>query len=476
MIQQRRVVAGRYELRERIGSGSMGVVWRAHDQVLHRTVAIKQIVPPAGLDGPATEQAAARARREARTVARLRHRNAVTLFDVIEEDGLPWLVMEYLPARSLAQRLAAEGALPPEEVAGIGVQVASALLEAHRAGIVHRDVKPGNILLTEDGTAKLVDFGISRAVGDVTLTANGLVQGTPAYLAPEVANGARPSPASDVFSLGATLYRTVEGIPPFGSDPNPLALLRTIASGTIRPPQLAGPLTDVLLAMLRAKPADRIRLSEALPALSAAEAPTKPEPIVSPWSTSDPTNVVAPHPAEENEKQRPLIPTRTLVFGLVLLAVTVGALLAGTMMLPKNGGATPPAAAGTSTSRHAPPPPAPTTTTTMALPTTTTIPATNVDVRTFIINYYALLPTHLDQASRLLTPRYLASVGGFPAFQNFYNTISAVQVQQVTATGPRTATAVLVFTRNDGTQSVETYNFTLVLDDNNLQIDQAVHV
>jgi eukaryotic-like serine/threonine-protein kinase len=218
MTQLRRVVAGRYELRERIGSGSMGVVWRAHDEVLHRTVAIKQLIPAPGLEGPAIEQAIARARREARTAARLRHRNAVTLFDVVEEDGMPWLVMEYLPAKSLAQRLAAEGALPPAEVAGIGVQVASALIEAHRVGIVHRDVKPGNILITDDGTAKLVDFGISRTVGDVTLTATGLVLGTPAYLAPEVAEGERQTPASDVFSLGATLNRAVEGIPPFGSD------------------------------------------------------------------------------------------------------------------------------------------------------------------------------------------------------------------------------------------------------------------
>lgn len=474
MTQLRRVVAGRYELRERIGSGSMGVVWRAHDEVLHRTVAIKQLIPAPGLEGPAIEQAVARARREARTAARLRHRNAVTLFDVVEEDGMPWLVMEYLPARSLAQRLATEGALPPGDVAGIGVQVASALIEAHRVGIVHRDVKPGNILITEDGTAKLVDFGISRTVGDVTLTATGLVQGTPAYLAPEVANGDRPTPASDVFSLGATLYRAVEGIPPFGSDPNPLALLRTIAGGAIRPPQLAGPLTDVLTGMLRARPADRITLLQALPALSAAETPTTPEPVLQPpWSTSDPTRLGVPGAFEQPKKHRPrlVLPTRTLIFGGLLLVVLIGALATGMMMTKGTGTAASPPPA-TSTSHPKPPPPAPTTQKSTTAPTTS---PTN-DVRGFIVGYYSLLPARQEQASQLLTPKYLASVGGIQAFQNFYNTIKSVQVQQVTVTGPHTATAVLFFTRQDGTTSTETYQFTLVTVNDALRIDQATKI
>ena len=468
MTQLRRVVGGRYELRERIGSGSMGVVWRAHDAVLHREVAVKQLVPAPGLEGPELEQAVARARREARTAARLRHRNAVTLFDVVEEDGMPWLVMEYLPAVSLAQRLATEGALQPAEVAGIGVQVASALIEAHRVGIVHRDVKPGNILLTEDGTAKLVDFGISRATGDVTLTATGLVQGTPAYLAPEVADGERPSVASDVFSLGATLYRAVEGIPPFGSDPNPLSLLRTIAAGTIRPPQMAGPLTDVLLAMLRPRPADRITLVAALPGLSAAEAPTTPEPVLQPWSTPDPT--VFAIEAAGRVRHRLVLPTRTLIFGALLLVVVIGALFTS-MMMPK--GTTPPAAAGTSTSQQAPPTTDPAQVTTN--PTTTTTTPTG-DIRTFLVGYYGLLPGNLNAASRLLTPRYLASVGGFPAFQGFYETIRSIKVRDVTVTGAHTATAVLLFTRNDGTTSTETYQFTVVVDNGMFQIDQATQV
>ncbi len=465
MTSLRRVVAGRYELRERIGSGSMGVVWRAHDGVLHRTVAIKQLVPAPGLNGEALEQAVARARREARTAARLRHRNAVTLFDVVEEDGMPWLVMEYLPARSLAQRLAAEGVLPPTEVAGIGVQVASALIEAHRVGIVHRDVKPGNVLLIDDGTAKLVDFGISRAVGDVTLTATGLVQGTPAYLAPEVANGERPSQASDVYSLGATLYRAVEGTPPFGSDPNPLALLRAIAGGVIRPPQMAGALTDVLMAMLRPRPADRISLEQALPALSAAEAPTVPEPIMQPWSTPDPTRIAMPGAVQPRKKQRLLLPTRTLIFGGVLIVVIMAALFTS-MMMPKGSGTTPPSAAGTSMSDGAPPPSAP----------VTSAPAPDMNISTFIIGYYALLPAHLDDASQLLTPRYLASVGGFPAFQGFYRTIRSIRVRSVTVTGTMTARAVLLFTRNDGTTSTETYSFTLVMANGTFQIDQAAQV
>src|SRR4051812_5613053 len=194
----------------------MGVVWQARDERLERLVAIKQLVLQPGLSEQETDEARRRAMREARIAARLQHPNAITVFDVAENDGEPCLVMEFLPSRSLSSVLAERGTLSPEEAAKICAQVASALTAAHAAGIVHRDVKPANILLTENGTAKITDFGISRAVGDVTVTQTGISAGTPAYLAPEVARGHDPSPAADVFSLGATLFNAVEGRPPFG--------------------------------------------------------------------------------------------------------------------------------------------------------------------------------------------------------------------------------------------------------------------
>ncbi|GGM58804.1 hypothetical protein GCM10012275_32470 [Longimycelium tulufanense] len=284
-----RLVAGRYRLLERIGSGAMGIVWQAHDERLHRTVAVKQLLLQPGLSRDESEEARQRAMREARIAARLQHPNAIGVFDVVEEDGAPCLVMEYLPSRSLAAVMAEQGQLSPQEAARIGAHIANALTAAHAAGIIHRDIKPGNILLGEDGAVKITDFGISRATGDVTVTKTGMLAGTPAYLAPEVARGRDIGPPSDVFSLGSTIYATIEGEPPFGLNENTLALLHAVAAGKVNPPKQAGPLTALLMRLLRAEPEDRPTMAQARDALQAV-ADGKPVPA----GALEPTTVVPP--------------------------------------------------------------------------------------------------------------------------------------------------------------------------------------
>ncbi|HEX6345741.1 serine/threonine-protein kinase [Umezawaea sp.] len=272
MTDDGRLVAGRYRLGTRIGSGAMGVVWQAHDQRLHRIVAVKQLLLQPGLAAADTDEAKRRAMREGRIAARLQHPHAIAVYDVAEDDGQPWLVMEYLPSKSLSTVLSERGTLSPRDVASIGEQVASALTAAHNAGIVHRDIKPGNILLGDEGVVKITDFGISRATGDVTVTATGMLAGTPAYLAPEVAKGYDPGSPSDVFSLGSTLYAAIEGAPPFGLNENTIALLHQVASGKVNPPKQAGPLTALLMRLLRPEPEDRPTMAEAREALAAIAA------------------------------------------------------------------------------------------------------------------------------------------------------------------------------------------------------------
>ena len=258
------VIAGRYRVEREIGRGGMGAVWLCRDELLGRTVAVKQI---GRLPGESTTDLA-RAMREARSSAALNHRNVVSVFDAIEEDDHLWLVMEYVPGRTLAQLLAAEGPLEPARVAWIGAQVADGLAAAHARGTVHRDVKPGNVLLTEDDRALISDFGIARTHGDATLTRTGMVTGTPAYFAPELARGGDPKPASDVWALGATLYAAVEGHPPYvDTDNNALVMLSRIAPRVRPAPVRAGFLADALGRMLDRDPGSRWDMADAAHAL-----------------------------------------------------------------------------------------------------------------------------------------------------------------------------------------------------------------
>jgi Protein kinase domain len=267
-----RVVAGRYELLGQIGRGAMGTVWRGRDLVLARDVAVKE-VEVLGLATAAERKILQeRALREARVAARLNHPGLVTVHDVIEaEDGI-WIVMELVPSRSLARVLAEDGPLTPARAAELGMMLLDALGCAHAAGIVHRDVKPANVLLTTDGRAVLTDFGIATLNGDPGLTQAGMVMGTPGFCAPERIRGEPASPASDLWSLGATLYAAVEGHGPFESKDCPMAVLTHIVHADPPPAASAGPLSPAISALMCRDPAERPDLSSATRLLADAVA------------------------------------------------------------------------------------------------------------------------------------------------------------------------------------------------------------
>ncbi|ANS78437.1 serine/threonine protein kinase [Serinicoccus hydrothermalis] len=248
------LVAGRYRIVRTLGKGGGGQVWLATDENLGRQVALKQVAGETD-----TDLLLSRGFREARTSATLAHQHVVRVYDAFEHDDSPWIVMEYVEGPSLAELIADGRRLPPDQVAAIGAQMATALAAAHKAGILHRDVKPANVLLTGGAghDAKLTDFGIARADEDPQLTRTGFVSGTAAYFSPELARGEEPSTASDVWALGATLYAAVEGRRPFAERANAVAQLHTIARDAPRPPEQAGDLTPVLAGMLDPDPAAR---------------------------------------------------------------------------------------------------------------------------------------------------------------------------------------------------------------------------
>ncbi|MEU6900972.1 serine/threonine-protein kinase [Streptomyces virginiae] len=257
-----RVVSGRYRLLEQIGRGGMGVVWRARDEVLARDVAVKEVRAPAGLDAAELQRMYRRLEREAWAAARVSHRGVVTVYDVASEDGRPWIVMELVRGLSLADVLEAEGPMTPQRAAHVGEQVLAALRCAHDSGVLHRDVKPANVLIANDGRVVLSDFGIASLEGSSAITMTGEVVGSPEFLAPERALGREPGPGSDLWSLGVMLYACVEGVTPFRRA-TPLDTLRAVADEEPPPARRAGPLAPVLEGLLRKDPAERLDAAEA---------------------------------------------------------------------------------------------------------------------------------------------------------------------------------------------------------------------
>ncbi|MFF8025847.1 serine/threonine-protein kinase [Streptomyces sp. NPDC007896] len=256
------LLAGRYRLVESIGSGGMGRVWRAHDEVLHRAVAIKELTAALYVTESDRAVLLARTHAEARAAARINHSAVVTVHDVLDHDNRPWIVMELVEGNSLADEVKEQGRVEPTEAARIGLWVLRALRAAHSAGVLHRDVKPGNVLLSSDRRVLLTDFGIAQVEGDTTITRTGEIVGSVDYLAPERVRGHDPGPSADLWALGATLYTAVEGRSPFRRT-SPLTTMQAVVDEEPTPPPHAGPLGPVITALLNKDPAVRPGAEEA---------------------------------------------------------------------------------------------------------------------------------------------------------------------------------------------------------------------
>jgi len=525
------VLAGRYRLVNRLASGGMGSVWEAWDELLQRPVAVKQLLPQSG--GEDIQVAVDRAMREARITARLHHPHAVPVYDVVEHDGRPCLIMQYVPSQSLQEILNDKGTLAPAVVAGIGAEIAAALAAAHEVGIVHRDVKPSNVLITEDGSAKLTDFGVSHAAGDVTLTSAGIVTGTPADLAPEVARGAPSNAATDVFSLGATLYAALEGRPPFGTADNPMALLHRVASGQIEPPRRSGPLGPLLIRMLAVDPTGRppmIDVTHTLAALhadlvsaqdstrrvpptvaalplaapvaagwpagaDAQAAPTAALPVVGP--PGPPTGAPLSGPPRDREPGHRGALIAAVVAALVVLSL--GVLLA--VLLTGNGSSPQTDQPSTSASRPATHSATPSATPSSQPPSSPASQSvsqsasqsatesssssapkpqpgggspTDSQLAQAISDYYALLPSNTDQAWNLLTKSYQhGTARNRQYYQSFWDAIQAVDTSDVTGNAPKSAQATVTYTYKDGHVVVERTAYTLIRQGGVLKIDSS---
>jgi serine/threonine protein kinase len=256
------LLAGRYRLGETIGRGGMGKVWRAHDELLHRVVAVKELTAGRYVSEADRVVLHARTQKEARAAARISHPGVVTVHDVLEYDSRPWIVMQYVDGPSLADEAKESGRIPAAEAARIGLQVLRALGAAHAAGVLHRDVKPANVLLNRDGRVLITDFGIAAIEGDSTITRTGEIVGSIDYLAPERVRGADPGPASDLWSLGVTLYTAVEGESPFRRS-SPLSTMQAVVGEEPRHPDSAGLLAPLIMALLRKDPATRPSAADA---------------------------------------------------------------------------------------------------------------------------------------------------------------------------------------------------------------------
>ncbi|QTE00381.1 serine/threonine-protein kinase [Streptomyces cyanogenus] len=275
---ERRLLAGRYRLGDVLGRGGMGTVWRAEDETLGRTVAVKELRFPSNIDEEEKRRLITRTLREAKAIARIRNNSAVTVFDVVDEDDRPWIVMELVEGKSLAEVIREDGLLEPRRAAEVGLAILDVLRSAHREGILHRDVKPSNVLIAEDGRVVLTDFGIAQVEGDPSITSTGMLVGAPSYISPERARGHKPGPAADLWSLGGLLYAAVEGTPPYDKG-SAIATLTAVMTEPLEEPKNAGPLRDVIYGLLTKDPAKRLDDAGARAMLNAVIRAPEPEPM-----------------------------------------------------------------------------------------------------------------------------------------------------------------------------------------------------
>ncbi|MFJ5218352.1 protein kinase [Streptomyces sp. NPDC088354] len=373
-----RLLAGRYRLGAVLGKGGMGTVWRAVDETLGRTVAVKELRFPGNVDEDEKRRLITRTLREAKATARIRNTGAITVFDVVEEDERPWIVMELVEGRSLSDAIREDGPLTPKRAAEVGLTVLDVLRAAHKEGILHRDVKPSNVLLAQDGRVVLSDFGIAQIDGDPSVTSTGMLVGAPSYISPERARGQKPGPPADLWSLGALLYACVEGRPPYDKG-SAIATLTAVMTEQLKTPRNAGPLAGAIQGLLAKDPEERLddaavrpMLTEVVNAPVVPDAPapdvtraiplptdpqptptdappatreaaadqaalraakTKPEPVPAPAAAPAPAAVASapftPPPFLQDERRRRIL---LVVAGVVVLAVLgtiIGVLAAG---------------------------------------------------------------------------------------------------------------------------------------------------
>jgi serine/threonine protein kinase len=445
------VIAGRYELEREVGRGGMGAVWLAEDTVLGRRVAVKKVGVSPGGSSPDLE----RAEREARLAARLNHAHSVAVFDLVSDDDGQWLVMEYIEGTTLAGLVKEAGALPPERATRLLQQAADALAAAHAAGIVHRDVKPSNMLVDDHDHVKLSDFGIAKAEADPSLTQTGLVTGSPAYLAPEVASGRTATDASDVWSLGASLYHALAGRPPYEVGDNLMGTLYQIVHE--EPPRLedAGWLAPLLEATMTHDPAARWSMAQARDYLAAGPEASRsgpvpaaeatqtlraaPAPAPRPDPTPTPTETAAPAPA-----RRSRTPMILIAGGVVLLLVLVGFAWSlvtsgdpSTTATPSGGGG-----GGSSSSGQEPddstPPEQP----------------TAEGMETFISDYLTTAAADPSKSFPMLTKDFQAASGGYEGYAGFWDTIESARLVDVSADPEALTVAYTVdYVRTDGSEA-----------------------
>ncbi|RLV50974.1 serine/threonine protein kinase [Nocardioides mangrovicus] len=412
-------LADRYELLREVGRGGAGVVWLAQDTLLGRQVAVKRI----GLLPGATEEDVDRVRREARVSAMVSDEHVVMVYDQVPgAAGESWLVMEYVPSRNLAQIVRADGPVPTETAAGYLQQAAKALTAAHRAGIVHRDVKPSNLLVREDGLVKLSDFGVARVEQDQTITMTGTLVGSPSYLAPEVASGSAASPRSDMWSLGATAFHALEGHAPYAADGPLVGTLYKIVNDEPPQPTRAGWLAPMVRGLMQRDPAARWSAEQVVDFLGSRGRTAAP--VVTPVVPLDAAPEPAPEPAPERTAS--FAPARRRGGRLPLLLVGVGlvlllAIVAGVVLLDRRGGGDGGSAATASSS----PTPSATASSTPS-PTAATMAA-------FVQTYLTTVTSDADEAFAMLTPAFQATSGGIKGYEGFWGTVRDATASNVSA-------------------------------------------